>query len=45
MLDDRSEGHVLHLTREQLSSMLGVHRSGVTTALHFLEGDGFIRPT
>ncbi|WP_342587411.1 helix-turn-helix domain-containing protein [Rhizobium bangladeshense] len=43
MLDDRSDGHVLHLTHEQLSSMLGVRRSGVTTALPFPEGDKLIR--
>ncbi|CCM78489.1 helix-turn-helix domain-containing protein [Rhizobium mesoamericanum] len=43
MLDDRSDGHVLQLTQDQLSAMLGVRRAGVTTALPFLEGEKLIR--
>ncbi|OWO94978.1 transcriptional regulator [Rhizobium esperanzae] len=43
MLDDRSEDQVLRLTHEQMSSMLGVRRSGITGALPILEGEKLIR--
>ncbi|MBX5229336.1 helix-turn-helix domain-containing protein [Rhizobium sp. NLR9b] len=43
MLDDRSEGQVLLLTHEHISSMLGVRRSGVTGVLPILEGEKLIR--
>jgi|SRR5262245_26245279 len=37
MAHDRLDGDELHLTHELLSFILGVRRSGVTTALHELE--------
>lgn len=40
---DRLDGDELPLTHEFLSLMLGVHRPGVTVALHTLEGAGMIR--
>lgn len=40
---DRSDGDDLRLTHEFLALMLGVRRSGVTLALHVLEGAGLIR--
>lgn len=43
MCDDRSEGMEIPLTHEFLSIMLAVRRPSVTTALHVLEGNGFIR--
>ena len=43
MCDDRSDGGELALTHEFLSIMLAVRRPSVTTALHVLEGNGFIR--
>ena len=43
MSHDRLDGDELPLTHEFLSVMLGVHRPGVTVALHILEGAGMIR--
>jgi CRP-like cAMP-binding protein len=43
MIDDRVGGGRFALTHELLSIMLGVHRPGVTVALHMLEGKGCIR--
>jgi CRP-like cAMP-binding protein len=43
MCDDRVHGGKLELTHEFLSVMLAVRRPSVTTALHVLEGNGFIR--
>ena len=43
MCDDRVEGADLWLTHEFMSVMLAVRRPSVTTALHVLEGNGFIR--
>ncbi|ARQ13678.1 response regulator protein (plasmid) [Rhizobium etli] len=43
MLLDRTDNPVLHLTHEYMSFMLGVRRSGVTGALHVLEGEKLIR--
>ena len=43
MCDDRSDGHELRLTHEFMSIMLAVRRPSVTTSLHVLEGNGFIR--
>ena len=43
MLNDRVDSQVLHLTHEYMSAMLGVRRSGVTGALHVLEGERLIR--
>ena len=43
MIDDRSEGGEFPLTHEFMSTMLGVRRPSVTTSLHVLEGNGFIR--
>ena len=43
MCDDRMDGRELALTHEYLSVMLAVRRPSVTTALHVLEGNGFIR--
>lgn len=45
MCHDRMAGDALPLTHEFLSLMLGVRRSGVTNALHVLEGAGIIRNT
>jgi CRP-like cAMP-binding protein len=45
MAHDRLERDELSLTHEFLSLMLGVRRSGVTDAIHVLEGDGTIRAT
>jgi CRP-like cAMP-binding protein len=42
IVHDRIEGEELALTHEFLSVMLGVRRSGVTTALHELERKGLI---
>jgi CRP-like cAMP-binding protein len=42
MCDDRVDGE-LALTHEFMSVMLAVRRPSVTTALHVLEGNGFIR--
>ncbi|WP_241557223.1 Crp/Fnr family transcriptional regulator [Croceibacterium ferulae] len=43
MTHDRLDGTELPLTHEFLSTVLGVRRPSVTTALHVLEGKGFIR--
>ena len=43
MCHDRIGNPQLRLTHEFLSLMLGTRRSGVTTALHILEGEGLIR--
>jgi CRP-like cAMP-binding protein len=43
MCHDRSEGDQLTLTHEFIALMLAVRRPSVTTALHTLEGSGFIR--
>ncbi len=40
---DRVDGDSLSFTHEHLARMLGVRRSGVTVALHILEGKGLIR--
>ena len=43
MCDDRLSGSSMALTHEFMSIMLAVRRPSVTTALHVLEGNGFIR--
>ena len=43
MCHDRIVGDELELTHEFLSLMLAVRRPSVTTALHTLEGNRFIR--
>jgi len=43
MCYDRVSGNDLALTYEFLSIMLAVHRPSVTSALHIIEGYGFIR--
>ncbi len=43
MCHDRVDGDEIHLTHEFLSLMLAVRRPSVTTALHVLEGNRFIR--
>ena len=43
MCHDRCIGNEMTLTHEFLSIMLAVRRPSVTTALHVLEGNGFIR--
>jgi CRP-like cAMP-binding protein len=42
MAQDRLADSDITLTHELLSLMLGVRRAGVTTALHQLEGHGFV---
>jgi len=42
MCDDRADNGTIALTHEFLSIMLAVRRPSVTTALHVLEGNGFI---
>lgn len=42
MCHDRTDGNEIALTHEFLSIMLAVRRPSVTTALHVLEGNGFI---
>jgi CRP-like cAMP-binding protein len=42
MCHDRSDGDEMALTHEFMSVMLAVRRPTVTTALHVLEGNGFI---
>jgi len=43
MAHDRQDDDKIHLTHEFIAIMLGVRRSGVTDALHALEGQGLIR--
>jgi CRP-like cAMP-binding protein len=43
MCHDRSVGNEIAVTHEFLAIMLAVRRPSVTTALHVLEGNGFIR--
>lgn len=43
MVQDRADGDELPLLHQFLSMMLGVRRSGVTEAIHILEGEGAIR--
>jgi len=43
MCHDRVTGEDIALTREFLSIMLAVQRPSVTTALHMIEGYGFIK--
>ncbi|CCF18708.1 Transcriptional regulator, Crp family [Pseudorhizobium banfieldiae] len=43
MCHDRVDGDELNLTHEYISLMLAVRRPSVTTALHVLEGNRFIR--
>jgi CRP-like cAMP-binding protein len=45
MCHDRVDGDELPLTHEFLALMLGVRRTGVTLALHLLEGRGLIHST
>ena len=45
MAHDRVEGDELALTHDYLSIMLAVRRPSVTTALHILEGNLFIKAT
>ncbi|MER2266888.1 Crp/Fnr family transcriptional regulator [Methylobacterium oxalidis] len=42
LVHDRLDGDDLALTHETLSTMLGVHRPGVTVAVHELESGGMI---
>jgi CRP-like cAMP-binding protein len=43
MCHDRIDGDEMHLTHDYIAVMLAVRRPTVTTALHVLEGNGFIR--
>ena len=43
MCHDRVQSDEIELTHEFLSLMLSVRRPSVTTALHALEGNGFIK--
>lgn len=43
MCHDRVEGDEIALTHEFMGIMIGAQRSGVTVALHILEGTGMIR--
>jgi len=43
MCHDRVSGNEIGLTHEFISLMLAVRRPSVTTSLHILEGNGFIR--
>lgn len=43
MCHDRVPGNELEITHEYISLMLSVRRPSVTTALHVLEGNGYIR--
>jgi CRP-like cAMP-binding protein len=43
MCHDRMDGHEMNITHDYISLMLAVRRPSVTTALHVLEGNHFIR--
>jgi CRP-like cAMP-binding protein len=43
MCHDRVQGNDISLTHEFLALMLAVRRPSVTTSLHILEGDGFVK--
>jgi CRP-like cAMP-binding protein len=43
MCHDRVQGNEIELTHEFLSLMLAVRRPSITTSLHILEGNGFIK--
>ena len=43
MAHDRIDGDLIRVTHAVLSEALGVQRSGITLALHELEGEGYIR--
>jgi CRP-like cAMP-binding protein len=43
MCHDRADGDEIALTHEFMAIMIGAQRSGVTVALHILEGSGMIR--
>lgn len=43
MCHDRVDGNEIALTHEFIALMLAVRRPSVTTALHVLEGNGFVR--
>ena len=45
MCHDRVDGDEVALTHEFMAMMIGAQRSGVTVALHILEGAGMIRST
>lgn len=45
MCHDRVGGNEIALTHEYMALMLATRRSGVTTSLHVLEGNGYIRST
>jgi len=45
MCHDRTIGNEIPLTHEFISLMLAVRRPSVTTSLHILEGNGFIKAT
>ncbi len=45
MCHDRLDGDEVPMTHQVLAFMLGVRRSGVTTALHVLEGEQIIKAT
>ena len=44
-MHDRVEGDEIALTHEFMSLMIATRRSSVTSALHVLDGNGFIRST
>jgi len=45
MCRDRNDGDEIALTHEFMAIMIGAQRTGVTVALHILEGTGMIRST
>jgi CRP-like cAMP-binding protein len=45
MVHDRTDGDDVNLTHEYMAVMLAVRRPSVTTALHILEGNQFIKAT